>query len=421
MTAFAETQHDSGRTFVLLGAGFSRAANDAMPTLSRLTEGVVEKMPGETDELSMFNDDLEQWLSYLAVDQPWLTEDRNLENRARFVRASQAVHDVITEAETAAANGPFQMWLQRLVSWLYDEAVNVATFNYDLLLERAAFDLGLLGSWEHAYVIPLSRREGSTIYPSPPEGPQARVYKLHGSINWAYPGMSAPVSERITLTTAKRLGWGRETRNQNQRRGDEPRYDDLMPMIVPPTLTKSVYYSNTSLRAQWRSTAEALSRAENLVVIGYSLPPSDVNARQFISTLFKGSRVTVVDPCKKVKKRYVRLLEARKTEIVHVPNVEEFVDSTCGDLVEWGLKAGEDSYPHPYINYNGSNELADSRWTVDPDAPGDPAERLLTETRDEVERRWPRLTQRGRRDIRASTISWNADAQLAYLPPRAAN
>ena len=45
------------------------------------------------------------------------------------------------------------------------------------------------------------------------------------------------------------------------------------PLIVPPTWNKGD--SHKALTQIWAQAAQALSKAENIFVIGYSLPPSD--------------------------------------------------------------------------------------------------------------------------------------------------
>lgn len=46
-------------------------------------------------------------------------------------------------------------------------------------------------------------------------------------------------------------------------------------MIVPPAAVKSPYYKNRTLQELWRLAAEALSQAEELVMMGFSLPQTD--------------------------------------------------------------------------------------------------------------------------------------------------
>jgi hypothetical protein len=47
-------------------------------------------------------------------------------------------------------------------------------------------------------------------------------------------------------------------------------------MVVPPTATKTAFYDNRVLASQWSAGARALRAAEELVLIGYSSPASDL-------------------------------------------------------------------------------------------------------------------------------------------------
>jgi hypothetical protein len=70
---------------------------------------------------------------------------------------------------------------------------------------------------------------------------------------------------------------------------------DKVPLIVPPTAAKSGYYQNSSLRTQWERAAAALRGAEELVLLGYSAPQTDILVRSLLATNFDGRIVTPVD------------------------------------------------------------------------------------------------------------------------------
>lgn len=69
-----------------------------------------------------------------------------------------------------------------------------------------------------------------------------------------------------------------------QRRRQPVGLVDKVPLVVPPAAAKSQYYANLGLRAQWAEAADALSRAEELVVMGYSIPANDELARSLLLT-----------------------------------------------------------------------------------------------------------------------------------------
>lgn len=89
------------------------------------------------------------------------------------------------------------------------------------------------------------------------------------------------------------------------------------PVVVPPTWSKMGGYREIS--AVWRAAAEELASAEKIVVIGYSLPPTDM----FFQYLFALGTATdvplseflVVDPSPAIKERFLPFLgEGAKAE-----------------------------------------------------------------------------------------------------------
>ena len=88
---------------------------------------------------------------------------------------------------------------------------------------------------------------------------------------------------------------------------------DDMPLIVPPTWNKTMYHSNIS--AVWKKAAEELSCAENIIVIGYSLPESDMFFRYLfaLGSISKTElkKFWVIDIDQTVEDRYERLVSGQ--------------------------------------------------------------------------------------------------------------
>ena len=73
---------------------------------------------------------------------------------------------------------------------------------------------------------------------------------------------------------------------------------DRQPMIVPPAAVKSAYYNNRTLQALWEDAANALRQAKELVIMGFSLPATDMLVSSMLCTEFKltdDSRIIPVD------------------------------------------------------------------------------------------------------------------------------
>lgn len=266
----------------LLGAGFSRAVSQAMPLLRDLSQEVRNRTPDfvNIDRGSLFADDIEMWLTYLSQDHPWLSEAKNLRNRALFLDLSRAIREVLEERMKEAIQGEHPKWFSRLIEWWHEKKASVVTLNYDTLVERCAVGM-------------IQRLKCSDIYPTnlTPAGqrvagvtagdaiPSFRLFKLHGSINWYYSGSSSFFGETIYYVPLRGT-WdhpGDEKENK-----DERLLADKVPFIVPPLMEKVLYFQHETLRSLWSQAAEALRGATRVFCLGYSLPSTDITMRFFL-------------------------------------------------------------------------------------------------------------------------------------------
>ncbi|MCE0459125.1 SIR2 family protein [Curtobacterium flaccumfaciens] len=337
---------EGDRRVAILGAGFSRAISEKMPTIKSLG-GEVLKYMGFSEEdgpLDEFDQDLERWMSYLSADQPWLSEADNLRNRSVFVEAAEAVEAVITAAEEEAVSAPLPPWLERLVWTWAEQGADVFTFNYDTLVERAVSSIPGLGTLADLYATPLSQRHppgssGGLFAISPPSRSMFRLYKLHGSTNWSFTGLASPLNDPIVLTRDRPL-WRPTAQQDNPVPRFVPLYDGLAPLIVPPTFSKGPYYGNLALRAQWRRGATALSRASDVAILGYSFPPGDLTTREWVGTsLSRHASVSIADLSAASADRIGREVGKRRQVSTHTgaTAIQDYVDVTCGDLVAWRI------------------------------------------------------------------------------------
>lgn len=348
-------------SFYLLGAGFSKALSVQMPLLDQLRDAVLPRLNLELSELDQFDGNFESWLSHLAVAQPWLTDQQNYRHQALFLDASQQVSNVISEAEMQIFQHYPEDWFIRLLLHWSDNSDDLCTFNYDTLIERGLQQLNRVSSLSDIYRISLAQRwaPGSSGFLSanPPSGPVPWLYKLHGSINWAYGGPHAPVSDQITLLPGHD-GWSTPSIEALERpRRDQVMHDDLLTLIVPPTTTKGSFYGNLALRAQWRRAFESLKTSESLTVIGYSFPAGDLQARQFIALAARDAEVTVVDRSDTAGATVQQILGGRANVTAYSGDtcVMDFVDAECASLLRWETVRDSEGCPVPSITLNGED------------------------------------------------------------------
>lgn len=285
----------------LLGAGFSRAVSAAMPLTNDLGSEIAAHLKAAGHDVSLltelFGGDFEAWLTHLADGRPWTSEAGNLRDRARFLDASRMIAQILESRQITVS---LPDWFTHLVSWWHTNESVVLTLNDDTLVEEAVQSLhlkdddGKLVHYSSVYAIPVTsaRLRRSAIFGA--EDPNTlRLLKLHGSINWYYSGSEAPRGEAIYE--------GGLTRGWDSRRievvGDRSLnlLVDKVPYVVPPTGTKSSFFENETIRAQWAVGNRFCRETGHLVVMGYSLPVADRLMRVFLEESVTSRRITLVN------------------------------------------------------------------------------------------------------------------------------
>jgi hypothetical protein len=274
----------------------------------------------------------EMWLSRLAEAQPDLREEQNYENYARFLRIADALHAVIVERQLRVMAHEPPFWLMRLVGVAQAQKMTAITFNYDTLVEEAVdarrwmhWGRGIRASGTHVL-------DGlpPTVFPAMPASDYVegfRLLKLHGSIDSYW--VSAD-STGATINRWESLGyWGLPEAPDSRRRQRE--LPGRSPFIVPPAAAKSAFYSNPLTRQLWQTAAAALTSADTVTLVGYSLPATDLVTSGMLAERLTESptRVEVVNPSPEVVARRLKLLGIREDVITTIDGddaVKRFVD-----------------------------------------------------------------------------------------------
>lgn len=285
----------------VLGAGFSRAISPSMPLLSDLAQDLMEP-----EEFVSFGGSLEQWLSFLADDHPWLTPAENARQHSTFLQQASRLAAEVRVAQASAVAEGLPTWLAQLVDLWHRGRSTVLSFNYDVLVERAwtkVLGAGGEGSPAAVYPIPpapLPTRRGAV----PAEGPRPdtfRLLKLHGSLNWLYSGPAGTQSDAV-YDASSGAGWSL---------GPEDEEDhvallapDKVPFIVPPTQGKTAFFNHELIRAQWQMAREAVASAERIFFLGHSLPESSGMLRSLLRAAARGKVLVPIDTSQAVVERY---------------------------------------------------------------------------------------------------------------------
>ena len=193
-------------------------------------------------------------------------------------------------------------------AWIKSRAkeISILTFNYDLCLDWALHLAGIKPN----YHLPNDPLEDQTA---------VDVLKLHGSLNWVWckkceviPRRLSDLDNRILtnlqdgtsrLTVADFIGLQTCNKCTTQLSRE--------PVIVPPTWNKGSF-SSSSMRNVWARAAKHLAEAEYIVIIGYSVPPTD----HFFHYLYalgtmsatRVKKILVYNPDSSIEERYRRLL-----------------------------------------------------------------------------------------------------------------
>jgi hypothetical protein len=318
----------------LLGAGFSIAASanvpseHRMPGMRDLSTAVVDHLrtshPARFGDFGVLGDipehysalrdfsfeqrypgastslvnDFERWLSYLVETPPWLSPSDHARHRAAFLEVSQSVYEFLDGRERSLVYTQNRQgddcpeWLKRLAAKWYRAGAQVITFNYDRLVELAFL---LYGGPPRKGATSLDLYPGLLTPIAVRAGGQGRIsqtwtnfqlYKLHGSLGWWYQGPDGPPGDIVYDVGIAGDVWN----NTGLFPPGQPHMDwwaDLEPMIVPPAAVKSPYYTNRVLGSLWKKAAEKLKQARELVIIGFSLPATDMVVASMLSTVIR--------------------------------------------------------------------------------------------------------------------------------------
>lgn len=237
-----------------------------------------------------------------------------LERMVRFPAASRARVKAANRAVDAPEPyGQFVDLLKELRQKSNpSHSTGVLTFNYDIALDYALFEKQ----------IPVDYAVENNGHPQPQSIP---LLKLHGSLNWTETNPTkvtergvvvCPMDKCLTFDAPPPETPGAPcTLPIRQRLYEMAQRDGCVtgePVIVPPTWNKAD--SHRSLSRVWSRAALELSQAENIIVIGYSMPETDAFFRYLYALGTVGpvllKRFWVFDPDTTgvVKERFENLL-----------------------------------------------------------------------------------------------------------------
>lgn len=304
------------------GAGFSKAVDSSYPSLLELSHAINDDMSkGFLAEYykkiySNFENNIEALLTYLFMDLPWKTEYSIALDKAVFTDIALCIQTHFNARELFYQEKNERDEIRTLADFIIKNKSCCLTLNYDTLLEKIIFskfpqEYQKSNGYEGFYKIPMQSVNDRWVvrkafgFASGHEDYKGEklpyVLKMHGSINWLWAGMTP--SDPIYCAG----------------KNESILYDEgtsgLKPFIIPPVLDKNRFYNNNILQSIWQTAFRylTLSFNEELYIIGFSFPESDVSIKYFFKRIISERKndydkfkiyVVNTDTSDKLKDRY---------------------------------------------------------------------------------------------------------------------
>jgi len=271
----------SAKTVYVVGAGFSAGlgypltANLLVEVWPRLKGNLPERL-GKVIKFHHPNFDparntsfpyIETLLTEISVNLDMFGASRRIEGSFTRGELREIQAELLTEIARwfhgLYEDASKEPWLKKVTTRIRQERATVISFNWDLILDHSLFD----GPFEASmYGLDASQT------PSP------CLLKPHGSLNWYLEKKAQPIKDtsKVRIYPGKTKSadiWAflppRDVRTSHER--------IYTPFIVPPTFVKD--FSHPVSAELWRQCADALSVADRVVFLGYSLPEADLQAK----------------------------------------------------------------------------------------------------------------------------------------------
>lgn len=155
----------------------------------------------------------------------------------------------------------------------------VISFNYDLLMDQAMKSKCPRWSESTGYGMPATMvmgRKSRAPAAGPCTGSGILLLKLHGSFNW----LTCRDCESFYLLENYTIENNKFMNEKCRRETGEPPEHRLERLIIPPTVKKDVH--GKIMQKIWREAFKALGAARKIVIIGYSLPPTDFFVKRLL-------------------------------------------------------------------------------------------------------------------------------------------
>ncbi len=362
---------------MILGAGASRGASfcapgqQVLPPLDadffRLAQHLNE------DEYNRYAKPVLEFLrdEYGAKNLPTLeTVFTQLEGFERFLRQFSTrrgrrtsryqkqlgyLQDLIPAVFRAAFEGMTCDWHDRIAKALRSGDA-VVSFNYDTLIDHS-LTRWARGIWDGScgYSFDVDRGAAAWTAPSTP-GPfpheYLRLLKPHGSLHWSN------VKEEEETLDLRSEAYAQRAAKTN---------------VIPPTWDKTVL-GKWPWKAVWEESSRYLQQVRCLIVIGYSVPPTDLMSQALIKSSLSNAGLRlllVVNPDPEARGRVIDLARAAikpKTRVIELGAMHDFallLDETSEERRRRAEQLGSVRREIAKVNRRIEDYRSDELWDLE--------------------------------------------------------
>ena len=219
----------------------------------------------------------------------------------------------------------FRIIAKKLIEKVSPDEISIITFNQDIQIEKTLEKLqltkkyakfGTIFSFPNCYEIPdaedrLSRapKKFKQFDLAANSSRGISIYKLHGSLNWFSIHKSERVPQKSILSRNKKF---KITPRRNipvgLRYNTGKRRVYTFPLIIPPVNHKAAIIHD-DLYPLWKEAEAKLKKADEIIIFGYSCPPTDFESvnliRRSTNSGTDPQSFSVIDPSPDTFHRYI--------------------------------------------------------------------------------------------------------------------
>lgn len=193
----------------------------------------------------------------------------------------------------------------------------IITFNYDLIIEKALFDIGI---WKPKDGYGIDFEDFPSITETHDIESRVQIYKLHGSLNWkldSQPNKSLKLRFFYDDNEPIFPDYLQYGSNYPQFQGKH------LGLWILPSFIKQ--FTIPKLIGVWEKAFTAINDSDVIVIVGYSLPKEDSAACLLLGTTgISKKRLIIVDPnVDKLKEKY-QIITSNK-HIKKYYSIEDFL------------------------------------------------------------------------------------------------